>query len=136
MRPSHALGRHLALAGFMGAGKTSLGREVAERLGRPFVDLDDEIESRAGRSIAELFDEHDEATFRTLEEVAAADTLRGAEPLVVALGGGAVLSESTRNELADRAFTVVLDVDPEDAWHRSSGSDRRRPGHARTPAPG
>ncbi|MBA2295783.1 MAG: shikimate kinase, partial [Actinobacteria bacterium] len=124
MRPSHALGRHLALAGFMGAGKSSLGREVAERLGRVFVDLDHEVESRAGRSIAELFDEQGEAAFRALEEQAAADTLRGAEPVVVALGGGAVLPESTRRELARRAFTVVLDVEAEDAWHRTSGSDR------------
>lgn len=124
MRPSHALGRHLALAGFMGAGKSSLGREVAERLGRVFVDLDHEVESRAGRSIAELFDEQGEAAFRALEEQAAADTLRGAEPVVVALGGGAVLPESIRRELARGAFTVVLDVEPEDAWHRTSGSDR------------
>ncbi|MBA2295044.1 MAG: bifunctional shikimate kinase/3-dehydroquinate synthase, partial [Actinobacteria bacterium] len=99
-------------------------REVAERLGRAFVDLDHEVESRAGRSIAELFDEQGEAAFRALEEQAAADTLRGAEPVVVALGGGAVLPESIRRELARGAFTVVLDVEPEDAWHRTSGSDR------------
>ena len=53
--PLNALGRHLALAGFMGSGKTTVGAVVAERLGRTFVDLDDEIERRAGTAIADLF---------------------------------------------------------------------------------
>ncbi len=124
MSPSHALGRHLALAGFMGSGKTSLGREVAQRLGRPFVDLDRAIEARAGATVAELFAEQGEAAFRALEEKVARDTLGSGEASVVALGGGAVLSERTRESLARRAFTVVLDVEPETAWQRVAGTDR------------
>ena len=66
MRAPHALGRHLALAGFMGSGKTRAGRAVAERTGRRFVDLDDEIEARAGASIPELFEARGESGFRAL----------------------------------------------------------------------
>jgi len=64
MRASHALGRHLALAGFMGSGKTSAGSEVAERISRRFVDLDGEIEARAGEAIESLFESRGEARFR------------------------------------------------------------------------
>ncbi|HET7514684.1 MAG TPA: bifunctional shikimate kinase/3-dehydroquinate synthase [Gaiella sp.] len=120
----NALGRHLALAGFMGSGKTTLGREAAARLGRTFVDLDDEIERRAGAAIAELFAKRGEAGFRELEEEVAREVLRDGEPAVVALGGGAVLSERTRADLAARAFTVLLDVEPEVAWRRVAGGDR------------
>jgi shikimate kinase / 3-dehydroquinate synthase len=120
----NALGRHLALAGFMGSGKTRAGEDVAERLGRTFVDLDRAIETRTGSRIAELFVTRGEGGFRAVEEAVARDVLRAGEPLVVALGGGAVLSERTRAELAARAFTVWLDVDPERAWERVRGSDR------------
>ncbi len=124
MRPLNVLGRHLALAGFMGSGKTTAGRVLAERLGRSFVDLDDEIEARAGATIADLFAARGEAGFREVEEQVAADVLRDGEPAVVALGGGAVLSERTRRDLAARAFTVLLDVDPEIAWERVAGGER------------
>ena len=124
MSAPHALGRHLVLAGFMGSGKTTLGRETAARLGRRFVDLDREVESRAGETIAELFERRGETGFRTLEEEVAHDVLREAEPLVVALGGGAVLSGRTRSTLGARAFAVVLDVAAETAWERVGGSGR------------
>ena len=122
--PLNALGRHLALAGFMGSGKTTVGTVVAERLGRAFVDLDDEIERRAGTAVADLFSARGEAGFRQLEEEVARDVLRDGEPAVVALGGGAVLSEGTRSDLRKRAFTVLLDVDPEVAWNRVAGTGR------------
>ena len=122
MRPRNALGRHLALAGFMGSGKTTLGETVARRLGRRFVDLDDVIEARAGIAVAELFTTRGEAGFRALEEEIAREVLRDGEPAVVALGGGAVLSERTRGDLAARAFTVLVDVDPQIAWERVAGS--------------
>ena len=120
----NALGRHLALAGFMGSGKTTAGRSVAGLLGRRFVDLDTEIETRAGSAIAELFATRGEAGFRALEEDVAREVLRDGEPVVVALGGGAALSERTRRDLAERAFTVLLDVDPATAWERVAETDR------------
>ena len=120
----NALGRHLALAGFMGSGKTRAGEELAQRLGRSFVDLDRRIEARTGSMVAELFVNRGEAGFRAVEESMAREVLHEADPLVIALGGGAVLSERTRSELAARAFTVLLDVEPETAWERVGGSDR------------
>ena len=123
-RQLNALGRHLALAGFMGSGKTTVGEAVARRLGRSFVDLDREIEERAGSAVTELFASRGETGFRAHEEDVARDELRGGELVVVALGGGAVLSRRTRGDLAMRAFTVLLDVDPDVAWKRVSGTGR------------
>jgi shikimate kinase/3-dehydroquinate synthase len=116
-----ALGRHLALAGFMGAGKSTVGRKVAELTHRPLVDLDAEIEARHG-PIPELF-EQGEPEFRRLEENVLAEALAGADS-VIALGGGAVLSPLNRERLKARAFTVHLEVDVKDAWERARGSNR------------
>ncbi len=114
--------RHLALIGFMGAGKSTLGRRVAELVGRPFVDVDEEIERRTGSTIAELF-EPGEAHFRSIEEQIVGDLLAGPAS-VLALGGGAVLSERTRAALRERATTVLFDVDLDTAWKRVEGSGR------------
>ena len=121
---TNALSRHLALTGFMGAGKTTLGREVALRLRRPFVDLDLEIEQRAGASIEELFARDGEAGFRVAEAAVAASVLDAHEPAVIALGGGTVLLPETRELLARRALTVLLEVDPATAWRRASEGGR------------
>jgi shikimate kinase/3-dehydroquinate synthase len=118
-----ALGRHLALAGFMGAGKTSVGADVAERIGRPFVDVDEEIERGAGATIAELFD-RSEAAFRELEEEIVDEALRRSSPAVIALGGGSVLSERTRSALRERALCVLLEVEVDTAWERAGGAGR------------
>lgn len=120
----NALGRHLALTGFMGAGKSTLGPVVAERLGRSFVSLDDAIEASAGTTIAEIFDTRGEEAFRRIEEEVAAMVLGRAEPVVLELGGGAVGSRATQDALGRRAFTVLLDVDPDEAWRRVQGSAR------------
>jgi shikimate kinase / 3-dehydroquinate synthase len=116
-----ALGKHLALVGFMGAGKSTIGARVAERTARPFVDLDALIEKRHG-PIPELF-RRSETEFRRIEEATLADALAGPES-VIALGGGAILSPLNRERLAVRAFTVYVDVDVETAWERVRGSDR------------
>jgi shikimate kinase/3-dehydroquinate synthase len=118
-----ALGKHLALIGFMGAGKSTIGREVARLTERHFVDTDDEIERRHG-PIHVLFDERGEAEFRALEEGVVAEALAFDEPAVLALGGGAITVEGTRDRLQRRAFTVWIDVDVQDAWERVQGSDR------------
>ena len=111
-----AVERHIALIGFMVAGKTTFGRQVAVRTGRPFIDLDAEIERRHG-PIPELF-RRGEPEFRRIEAAMAAEML-ARSPSVIALGGGGF--EAGRS---DRALTVLLDVDVETAWRRSRKSGR------------
>jgi 3-dehydroquinate synthetase/shikimate kinase len=117
------LQRHVALVGFMGAGKSTLAADVALRIGRPFLDLDDEIERLTGSTIVELFDAG-EASFRSIEEEIVCDALERLEPYVFALGGGAVLSERTRRTLRERATTAFVPVAVDAAWERVRSSDR------------
>ena len=118
------LDRHVALIGFMGSGKSRFGANVAERLGRAFVDLDREIERVSGRTIPDLFASGGESAFRVLEAEAARRELRRAEPAVIALGGGAVETEAIVNELRAGAVTVLLEVDVDEAWRRVGGRGR------------
>jgi len=120
----HVLKRHLALIGFMGAGKSTVGDEVAGRIGRPFRDLDREIEAALNTSIASYFAEEGEEAFRKHEVAATVAALRDPKPAVLALGGGAVTTAAVRDELARSAVTVLLEVDIETAWERASGEDR------------
>jgi 3-dehydroquinate synthetase len=108
----------------MGAGKSTLGPEVADRLGRPFIDLDRDLEQDLGTTIPEFFEQRGESEFRLQEEGHAIAALRLPDPAVIALGGGAVQTPSIRHELRDRAFTVLLEVDAETAWERTAGSGR------------
>ena len=112
-----AVDRHIALIGFMGAGKSTVGEEVARRTGRSFVDTDAEIEARHG-PIADLFDES-ELEFRRLEQEVVESALAGGELSVIALGGGAF--EAARS---NRALAVLVDVDVDTAWERSRASGR------------
>lgn len=115
--------RWLALSGYMGAGKTSVGRRVAARLDRPFVDADRAIEERAGMPIPEIFSRRGELWFRRTEERVIRDLLEG-PPGVLALGGGALESERTRGLLSRVADVVWLRASVAVAWERVEGSDR------------
>jgi 3-dehydroquinate synthetase len=108
----------------MGAGKSTVGAHVAERLGRPFIDLDRDLEQDLGTTIPEFFEQRGERAFRMQEERHAIAALRLPDPAVIALGGGAVETQSIRNELRGRAFTVLLEVDADTAWERSAGRGR------------
>lgn len=100
---------NLVLIGPMGAGKTSIGRRLAERYGLAFVDADREIEARTGATVATLFECEGEAGFRDRERAVLAEllTIDGA---VIATGGGAVLDAGTRRLLRERGFVVHLHV--------------------------
>ncbi len=98
------------LTGFMGAGKTSVGRRLAARLGWPFIDLDDEIEKVAGESVREIFDKVGEGGFREIEARVLAESMRQ-DPVVVATGGGTLTFP--RNLAAARSAGLVVWLNPE-----------------------
>jgi len=108
----------------MGAGKSTLGPELAERLGRSFVSVDEVVEERTGASVAELFAVRGEAAFRELEERAALDVLARRPLSVIELGGGGLGSATTRERLEESAFTLHLETTPEEAWERVASSGR------------
>jgi shikimate kinase len=120
----------IVVAGFMGAGKTTVGRLLADKLGVPFLDSDQVIESRAGRAIREIFAADGEPAFRSLEHEVIAGLLAG-PPAVLALGGGAAGHAATRALLAPGDVSVVyLRVAYEEALARVGG-DTDRPMLAR-----
>ena len=116
---------NLVFVGPMGAGKSSLGRRVAQRLGLDFVDADRRLEQQAGASIALIFEHEGEPGFRAREERLLAELLQG-RGLAIATGGGAVLSASTREALKSRAFVVHVQVGVEQQLERLE-RDQARP---------
>jgi shikimate kinase / 3-dehydroquinate synthase len=117
-------GRAIVFIGFMAAGKSSAARDIAGVLGtRPF-DTDKLLEEQLGHGVEEAFDRHGEAAFRAREEALCVEVLeRAGTGDVIALGGGAVLSERTRAALR-RHVAVLLEVDAETAWQRAAGKGR------------
>lgn len=106
-----ALGRRpIVLVGMMGAGKSSVGRRLAVRLGLPFVDADSEIEAAAGMSIPDIFELHGEPAFRSGEARVIARLLEGG-PRVLATGGGAFMNAATRDAIRGNGISVWLKAD-------------------------
>jgi 3-dehydroquinate synthetase len=122
---THALNQHIALIGFMGAGKSTIASEVAERLDRGYADVDRVVEEVSNSTIEELFARHGEEHFRLLETQALVDRcLQVRDPWVIAVGGGIVVNAAARAALSDLAFNVLIEVDPDTAWSRARNSGR------------
>lgn len=102
--------RAIVLVGLMGAGKTTVGRRLAQRLGLPFVDADSEIEKAAGETISEIFEHHGEAAFRDGERRVIARLLHNPRQ-ILATGGGAFMDPETRANIAARGISVWLRAD-------------------------
>ena len=118
--------RHLALVGLMGAGKTSVGRVCAKRLGRLLVDTDDLVVATTGRTVAEIFADDGEPAFRALERRAVADACASPEPAVIACGGGAPLDPENREVLRRHCCVVWLRA-PVATLAQRCGSGQGRP---------
>lgn len=106
--------QHIVLVGMMGSGKSSVGRVLAERLGRPLFDSDQMVEDRTGRTVREIWQTDGEAVFRAIETEVLADAVAEAQPSVIAAAGGVVLSDDNRRVLAEADAHVVwlmADVD-------------------------
>lgn len=115
---------HLFVIGFMGSGKSSVGRLLAADLDVPFIDLDESIVTSAGLSIAEIFESQGEETFRQLETEALL-SLQDASPSVVACGGGVVLSPANRAALKRMGKVLYLKVDAAEALARIGDTSTR-----------
>ena len=103
-------GRSIVLVGMMGAGKSSIGRRLASRLGIPFIDADTEIESAAGMTIPEIFEKHGEPYFRAGEARVIARLLDNG-PQVLATGGGSVMDPQTRALIGQKSISIWLKAD-------------------------
>jgi shikimate kinase len=103
-------GRSIVLVGLMGAGKSTVGRRLAQKLGLPFIDADHEIEAAAGMSIPDIFSIYGEDYFRDGERRVIARLLQEG-PLVLATGGGAFMSEETRARIAEAGISIWLRAD-------------------------
>lgn len=119
-----AEGKTIALIGLMGAGKSSVGRRLAEAAGLPFCDSDDEIELAAGLSISDIFSIHGEDEFRRVEQKVIERLVQGPQR-ILATGGGAFMNAETRQLLKDHALTIWLRADLETLWKRVSRNDKR-----------
>ncbi|GAC1659262.1 MAG: shikimate kinase [Vulcanimicrobiaceae bacterium] len=116
---------HIALVGFMAAGKSTVGKRLARQLKVPFVDVDDVVASEHG-AISEIFYGQGEPMFRKYEHDALAHSLEG-EPSVLALGGGAVTFEPSLKLLKKRTYRIFIKVPPEQVLGRLRRSQRVRP---------
>ncbi|PJF25288.1 MAG: shikimate kinase [Phototrophicales bacterium] len=110
--PIPASARSLVLTGFMGTGKTTIGRRVSALTGRPFVDTDDEIVRKAGKSIPTIFRDDGEAAFRALEQ-RVCKALAHVPGLVIATGGGMLVNAENRALMMEAALVVCLEAPPE-----------------------
>lgn len=119
----------LYLVGFMGSGKTTVGRALSDELGWPFTDIDSEIETGEGQAIAQIFQERGEAAFRDLEAEAIrshVSRIEAGHPCVIALGGGAFVQPRNWELIQNNGITVWLDCTIETV-HKRLQDDTTRP---------
>jgi shikimate kinase len=117
-------GRSIVLVGLMGAGKSTVGRRLAQKLGLEFIDADSEIERAAGKAVSDIFRDHGEAYFREGERKVIARLLESG-PQVLATGGGAFTNEETRQNIARRGISVWLKADIDLLMKRVRRRDNR-----------
>ncbi len=121
----------IVLVGFMGAGKTSVGRALGARLGWRFQDLDERVQAREGRRVEEIFRESGEVAFRRAEHAALLELLAETEtgpPLILALGGGAFIEANNASLLEGAGTpTVYLDAPADELWRRCGADGVVRP---------
>jgi shikimate kinase len=115
---------NIVLTGFMGTGKSTIGKNIAARLGRKFIDTDTLVEQKSGKTIAALFMERGEPYFRTLEREAI-DQVCAEEGLVVATGGGALVNEENVRKLKANGTVICLTATPEIILSRVQGNTDR-----------
>ena len=119
------MAKNIVLTGFMGTGKSSVGRRLAGRLNRRFLDMDTEIEKREGRTISRIFEEEGEAHFRGLERDLVLE-LSGSEDLVISTGGGVLINPQNLEDFQRTGIVICLSTDVDTILARVS-RDKKRP---------
>lgn len=117
--------KNVVLIGFMGSGKSSVGRQLAQRLAYRFVDTDQMIEQKAGKSISEIMKEGGEAAFRRMEQELLAALPELPERNVISTGGGLPIAEGNADILKQAGFVIYLRTQPETILYRLSGDTQR-----------
>ncbi len=129
------LPKNIVLIGFMGSGKSTVGRELQLRLGYPLVDMDQVIEQRAGKPITAIFEDEGEAAFRAMETALLRELADPAAPRrIISTGGGVVGSEENRTLLGSMGYVVWLDAPLKAIMERTSKSRQRPLLHTEDPA--
>lgn len=118
------LSKNIVLIGFMGTGKTSIGKILAGKMARPLVDVDAFIENQEKRKISKIFEADGEAHFRKIES-AVIEQMAGLSGMVITTGGGAVLDEKNRKALRRNSIVVALEAKPETIYSRVKDSGHR-----------
>ena len=134
LRKRDPRGKGLALVGYRGTGKSTVGKILADRLNRRFLDADCEIEARARRPIAAIFALEGEKAFRDWEEQTLSELVRSHPDAILATGGGAVMRESNRRLLLDFGLVVWLKAEPDELARRLLADPRVADRPALTPA--
>jgi shikimate kinase len=116
--------KNIALTGFMGTGKSEVGKTLARKLGYLFLDLDDEIEKKSGMRITDIFSSHGEDAFRDMESEEIRLVSSG-DRLVISTGGGAVLRQENMDNLRKKGIIVCLQASPKTIMHRIRGNSDR-----------
>lgn len=118
--------KHLVLMGFMGSGKSTIGKMLEKRTGLSYADTDLLIEEKEARSIEEIFRDEGEEYFRNAETTVLEELLKRKDRMIISLGGGTALNEKNRKMLKNNGGTVFLKISPLEACKRLKG-DQKRP---------
>ena len=124
MNSKKTINKSIFLLGYMGTGKTSVGRVLAEKLGLDVVDTDDVIVAKEGISINEIFAKHGEEYFRQVEARVVAELAEG-EPVIISCGGGVPLREENRRIIKENGISVLLTASAETIYQRIKNDDQR-----------
>lgn len=113
------------LTGFMGSGKSKIGKVLAKKMNKNFIDTDEVIEKKYNRTIAQLFDKYGEKKFREIEEIIISELIRPNKNAIYALGGGSLISSKNLNLVQKSGLLIYIESEVEEIWKRTKKNTER-----------